>query len=72
MKSAQTVLLGTGSSDLVDFAVALQSRIDDLHRAVDEVAGDGLEGRMPRPVVGAGDRVVGVPAGHLPDGRATK
>ena len=25
-------------SDLVDFAVSLQARIDDLHRAVDEVA----------------------------------
>jgi hypothetical protein len=32
------VLLGGGKSDLVDFAVSLQARIDDLHRAVDEVA----------------------------------
>jgi hypothetical protein len=32
------VLLGGGKSDLVDFAVSLQGRIDDLHRAVDEVA----------------------------------
>jgi len=31
----QRVLLGGGKSDLVDFAVSLQSRIDDLHRAVD-------------------------------------
>jgi hypothetical protein len=38
LKASQSVLLGTGSSDLVDFAVSLQSRIDDLHRAVDEVA----------------------------------
>ena len=32
-------LLGGGKADLVDFAVSLQGRIDDLHRAVDEVAG---------------------------------
>ena len=36
--AAQGVLLGGGRSDLVDFAVSLQGRIDDLHRAVDEVA----------------------------------
>jgi hypothetical protein len=35
---AQLVLLGGGKADLVDFAVSLQGRIDDLHRAVDEVA----------------------------------
>ncbi|HKD35017.1 MAG TPA: DUF4446 family protein [Gaiellaceae bacterium] len=34
----QKVLLGGESADLVDFAVSLQGRIDDLHRAVDEVA----------------------------------
>src|SRR4029078_9302750 len=38
-RAAQRVLLGGGAADLVDFAVALQSRIDDLHRAVDEIAG---------------------------------
>ena len=38
VRSAQTVLLGGGKADLVDFAVSLQARIDDLHRAVDEVA----------------------------------
>jgi hypothetical protein len=38
MRSAQHVLLGGGKADLVDFAVSLQARIDDLHRAVDEVA----------------------------------
>jgi uncharacterized protein DUF4446 len=38
VRSAQLVLLGGGKSDLVDFAVSLQGRIDDLHRAVDEVA----------------------------------
>jgi Protein of unknown function (DUF4446) len=38
VRAAQLVLLGGGKSDLVDFAVSLQGRIDDLHRAVDEVA----------------------------------
>jgi uncharacterized protein DUF4446 len=38
VRAAQKVLLGGGRSDLVDFAVSLQGRIDDLHRAVDEVA----------------------------------
>jgi hypothetical protein len=39
VRRAQLVLLGGGKSDLVDFAVSLQGRIDDLHRAVDEIAG---------------------------------
>jgi hypothetical protein len=38
VRAAQQVLLGGGKGDLVDFAVSLQGRIDDLHRAVDEVA----------------------------------
>jgi hypothetical protein len=38
VRKAQSVLLGTGKDDLVDFAVSLQARIDDLHRGVDEVA----------------------------------
>src|SRR5512133_3792680 len=38
LRAAQDVLLGGGKDDLVDFAVSLQARIDDLHRAVDEVA----------------------------------
>ena len=38
VRAAQKVLLGGERSDLVDFAVSLQARIDDLHRAVDEVA----------------------------------
>jgi hypothetical protein len=38
LKAGQEVLLGGGTGDLVDFAVSLQGRIDDLHRAVDEVA----------------------------------
>ena len=39
VRSSQLVLLGGGKGDLVDFAVSLQGRIDDLHRAVDEIAG---------------------------------
>ena len=39
VRHAQVVLLGGGKEDLVDFAVSLQARIDDLHRAVDEIAG---------------------------------
>ena len=38
VRRGQLVLLGGGKADLVDFAVSLQSRIDDLHRAVDEIA----------------------------------
>src|SRR5438094_3258175 len=38
VRTSQQVLLGAGKDDLVDFAVSLQARIDDLHRAVDEVA----------------------------------
>jgi len=49
--AGQAVVLGSGRSDLLDFAVALQARIDDLHRAVDEVAA-GLS-RVDRRVDGA-------------------
>src|SRR4029079_2127398 len=38
VRRAQKVMLGNGTGDLVDFAVSLQARMDDLHRAVDEVA----------------------------------
>ncbi|HET7556364.1 MAG TPA: DUF4446 family protein [Gaiellaceae bacterium] len=38
VREGQAVLLGDGKTDLVDFAVSLQGRIDDLHRAVDEIA----------------------------------
>lgn len=38
VRASQLVLLGGGKADLVDFAVSLQARIDDLHRAVDEIA----------------------------------
>jgi len=37
-RAAQRVLLGGGRADIVDFAVSLGARIDDLHRAVDEIA----------------------------------
>ena len=47
-RAAQDVLLGGRKADIVDFAVALQARIDDLHRAVDEIAA-GL-GRVDRRV----------------------
>jgi hypothetical protein len=51
LRSAQAVLLGGRTGDLVDFAVSLQGRVDDLHRAVDEVAA-GLS-RVDRRVDGA-------------------
>jgi hypothetical protein len=51
IQSGQTVVLGSGRSDLLDFAVSLQARIDDLHRAVDEVA-TGLS-RVDRRVDGS-------------------
>jgi hypothetical protein len=38
VRKAQLVLLGGGKSDLIDFAVSLQGRIDELHKAVDEAA----------------------------------
>jgi len=48
LRRAQLVLLGGGSADLVDFAVSLQGRIDDLHRAVDGVTAS--LGRVDRRV----------------------
>ena len=39
VRRAQEVLLGgDAKADVVEFAVSLQGRIEDLHRAVDEVA----------------------------------
>ena len=49
--AAQSVVLGQTSGDLLEFAVSLQGRIDDLYRAVDEVAA-GLS-RVDRRVDGA-------------------
>jgi hypothetical protein len=51
IQSAQSVVLGSGREDLLDFAVSLQGRIDDLYRAVDEVAA-GLS-RVDRRVDGS-------------------
>jgi hypothetical protein len=50
LRDAQRLLLGGGRRDIVEFAVSLQGRIDDLHRAVDEVA-SGLA-RVDRRVDG--------------------
>jgi uncharacterized protein DUF4446 len=50
VREAQKVLVGGGKDDLVEFAVSLQTRIDDLHRAVDEV-GAGLS-RLDRRIDG--------------------
>jgi hypothetical protein len=50
LRDSQRTLIGGGRKDMIDFAVSLQARIDDLHRAVDEVAG-GLA-RVDRRVDG--------------------
>ena len=50
VRDAQRLMLGGGRRDLVEFAVTLQGRVDDLHRAVDEVAA-GLQ-RVDRRVDG--------------------
>lgn len=51
VRDAQRMLLGGGRKDLIEFAVSLQGRIDDLHRAVDEVAA-GLS-RVDRRIDGS-------------------
>jgi hypothetical protein len=51
LSATQAVVLGQSSGDLLEFAVSLQGRIDDLYRAVDEVAA-GLS-RVDRRVDGA-------------------
>ena len=51
LREAQRVLIGGGRKDLVEFSVSLQGRIDDLHKAVDEVAA-GLS-RVDRRVDGS-------------------
>ena len=48
VREGQRALLGDGRSDLVDFAVSLQGRIDGLHRALDDVAAS--LGRLERRV----------------------
>jgi Protein of unknown function (DUF4446) len=51
LAASQRVVLGQSSGDLLEFAVSLQGRVDDLHRAVDEVAA-GLS-RVDRRVDGS-------------------
>jgi hypothetical protein len=51
MRRLQAAIVGGSSHDMVDFAVTLQGRIDDLYRAVDEVAA-GLT-RVDRRVDGS-------------------
>ncbi len=52
MRAAQQAVLGSGSGDLVAFAVSLQGRIDGLHRSVDEVSAElrRLERRLDSTV----------------------
>jgi hypothetical protein len=38
VRDAQRTVVGGGRKDLVEFTVSLQGRVDDLHKAVDEVA----------------------------------
>jgi hypothetical protein len=48
VRQSQLTVIGGGKGDLVDFAVSLQARIDDLHRTVDGVSGalERLERRV--------------------------
>src|SRR6201982_446595 len=55
VRAAQQTLLGSGGSDLVDFAVSLQGRVDGLNRAIDEVT--GALGRLERRVDSAVSQV---------------
>jgi uncharacterized protein DUF4446 len=51
VRAAQQMLFAGGRRDVIDFAVSLQGRIDDLHRAVDEIA--AALARVDRRVDGA-------------------
>ncbi len=55
VRSGQQALLGRGSSDLVDFAVALQGRLDETQRKFDELAGGVAQ--LERRVDGVVSRV---------------
>jgi hypothetical protein len=55
VRAAQHTLLGSGGSDLVDFAVSLQGRIDGVHRTIDEL-GAAL-GRLERRLDSSVSRV---------------
>jgi hypothetical protein len=51
LQARQSVVLASGKTDLLDFTVSLQARLDDVQRAVDEVAA-GLS-RVDRRVDGS-------------------
>ncbi len=51
VRQGQSVLMGGAKGDLVEFAVGLQGRIDDVHSAVQEVA--GALARLDRRIDGA-------------------
>src|SRR6476620_6364815 len=61
VRDAQRVLLGGGRKDLAEFSVSLQAPIDDLHRAVDEIAAGRVrvdrrvEGRVTNAAIGCYD-----------------
>jgi phage-related minor tail protein len=55
IRAAQQALLGRGSSDLIDFAVSLQGRLDETYRRLDEVA-SGIA-QLDRRVDGVVSRV---------------
>ena len=38
LRAGQLTVLADGKTDMVDFSVSLQARIDDLHKTVDEIA----------------------------------
>ncbi len=38
LRAAQSLVISEGRQDIVAFVVSLQARLDDLHRAVDELA----------------------------------
>jgi hypothetical protein len=48
VRAAQLTVLGSGGSDLVDFAVSLQGRVDGLHRAIDDMT--AAVGRLERRI----------------------
>lgn len=57
VRAGQRALIGDGTSDLVDFAVSLQGRMDGLHRSVDDVTselaglGRRIDGTVSRTAV---------------------
>jgi hypothetical protein len=55
IRDAQQALLGRGSGDLIDFAVALQGRIDETYRKLDELGGGVAQ--LDRRVDGVVSRV---------------